>query len=447
VKREKPAPVSILDNVRVVDPSRNLDARGHLVCREGRILACAEGDLPAELRELGESERRDGTGRIVVPGLWDMRVHFREPGFEDRETIATGCAAAVAGGFTDVVTMPNTRPRCDTAGTLVLVRERGERAGMCRVHPAAAITLGLEGKAMCEYGDLVDAGAVAFTDDHRWVADGGIMRHAMEYSRALGVPVISHPEDHALSREGCMHEGPWSTRLGLPGLPTAAEVSAVARDIELARLTGAHLHVPHVSCRASVQLIRNAKSEGLRVSAETAPHLLCFTDADCSTYDTNFKMRPPLRSAGDQEALVEGLMDGTIDVIASDHAPHTVANKERSFAHAPFGVIGLETSFAACHDRLVRRGRMSLLRLVELMSTAPARIMGKPGGSLEPGRRADFTLIDVQESWVPRESDLRSKGRNCPWLGSPLTGRVLATYVEGNCVYELGSALQSTETS
>jgi dihydroorotase len=263
------------------------------------------------------------------------------------------------------------------------------------------------------------------------------MRHSMEYAAMLGAVVISHPEDPTLSGAGVMHEGAWSTRLGLAGVPAAAEVSACARDIELVRLTGAHLHVPHVSCRDTVELIRVAKAQGLRVTAETTPHHLDFTDADCRDYDTHFKVKPPLRSSFDQESLVQGLADGTIDCIASDHAPHTHTDKERTFAHAPFGVIGLESAFAVAHDRLVRRGPLSPLQLVELMSTRPAAIMGEEGGRLSPGGAADLVLLDLEESWVPQSEMLRSRGRNCPWLGRSLQGRVLATYLEGRCTFDL----------
>lgn len=423
----------IYENIRVVDPASGTDLVGHLAIAAGRIAAVGEGPAPAH----ATGERIDANGLVAVPGLFDLRSHFREPGFEDAETIQSGSAAAAAGGYTDVVAMPNTRPAADTPGAVLLVRERGDRAGLARLHPAAALTKGMEGLEMNEYGDLVDAGAVALTDDVHWVADSGLMRHAMEYSRLLGVPVISHPEDATLSRQGFMHEGSWSTRLGLRGLPAAAEVSAVARDIELARLTGASLHIPHVSSRASVQLIRAAREQGLPVTAETTPHHVCFTDADCRTYDTHFKMKPPVRSADDQAALVEALEDGTLSAISSDHAPHTVTAKERTFAHAPFGVIGLETAFAAAHDRLVVRGPLSLIRLIELMSTAPARILGKPPATLSTGSAADVAIIDPATEWVVDGETLQSRGRNCPWIGRSLTGRVVQTLLGGRETFSL----------
>lgn len=427
----------IVEGARVMDPSRDLDAEGHLVADDGEIVACGAGPVPTEL---GASDgpdilRLDARGLILSPGFWDLHVHFREPGQEDKETVATGSAAAAAGGFTHVVTMPNTDPVVDSAGTVALVRQRGVEAGLCRLMPSAAITVGLRSDALCEYDDLISAGAVAFTDDGRPVEDGALMRRALEYTRMLGVPVITHAEDLALSRGGSMNEGVWSTRLGIQGIPRAAEVVAVARDIELARLTGGRLHVAHVSCRESVELIRRAKDAGLAVTGETAPHFLDLTDADCAAYDARFKMNPPLREMEDQLVLIDALADGTLDVIATDHAPHTVAEKDRPFGEAPFGVIGLETSFAVSHDRLVHRGGMKLMRLIELMSTAGARIMGLPGGTLRPGVRADFTLIDTREHWTVREADLRSKGRNCPWLGHSLTGRVVATYLDGHPTY------------
>lgn len=423
----------IYENIRALDPGAGIDLVGHVVIDEGRIAALREGAAPPD----DGAERIDGTGLVMVPGFFDLRAHFREPGFEDAETLASGSAAAAAGGFTDAVAMPNTRPAADTPGAMILVRDRGARAGLARLHPAAALTRGMEGTTMNEYGDLVDAGAVALTDDARWVADSGLMRHAMEYSRMLGVPVISHPEDASLSRNGFMHEGSWSTRLGLQGLPAAAEVSAVARDIELARLTRAHLHVPHVTCRASVQLIRAAREQGVNVTAETTPHHITFTDADCRTYDTHFKMMPPLRGNDDQAALIEALEDGTISAIATDHAPHTVTAKERTFAHAPFGVIGLETAFSAAHDRLVLHGPLSLGALVELMSTAPARILGKEPATLSTGSPADLAILDPAAVWEVDGADLISKGRNCPWIGRSLTGRVVATLLGGRETFNL----------
>ncbi len=417
----------VIENVRVVDPSRGLDDTGHLVCEGGLILECDEGPAPSELVGKG-TDTIDARGLLLTPGLWDVHVHFREPGQEDKETIATGSSAAAAGGFTDVVTMPNTVPVVDTSGTVTFIVRKAQEAGLCSVHPTGAISAGLKSESMVEYGDLVDAGAVGFTDDGRPVEDGSLMRHAMEYSRILGVPIITHAEDLSLSAHGVMHEGSWSTRLGLRGIPYAAEVACIARDLELARLTGAHLHVAHVSSRRAVNLLRRAKEEGITVTAETAPHFLDLTDADCAEYDPRFKMNPPLRTVDDQEALVEALLDGTLDCIATDHAPHTPSEKNRPFAEAPFGVIGLETSFAVSHDRLVRRGPMDMAKLVELMSTAGARIMGLSGGSLAPGSRSDFTLIDPEETWTPQIKDLRSKGRNCPWLGHSLTGRVIATH-------------------
>ncbi len=422
----------IIEGVRILDPSRDLDAKGHLVVQEGKVTACDAGPAPEGGVDL---PRVDAKGLVVAPGFVDLHVHFREPGFEDKETIETGSAAAAAGGFTTVVTMPNTSPAVDTAAVVHLVRNKGLAAGQCRVLPAAAVTHNLEGKSMCQYGDMVDAGAVALTDDGQPVRDAGLFRHVLEYSRILGVPVITHAEDETLSAEGVMHEGKWSTRLGLKGIPAAAEVVGVARDIELARLSGARMHVAHVSSRGALELIRRAKDQGVAVTAETAPHFLDFTDADCATYDSRFKMRPPLRSMDDQQALVEALADGTLDCISSDHAPHTPNEKEQPFDLAPFGVVGLETAFAACHDRLVRRGSFSLLDLVRLMSLAPARIIGSEGGTLRPGAAADFTLIDTETSWMPRERDLLSKGRNCPWLGRSLTGRVQATYLAGRLTH------------
>ena len=420
------------ENIHVLDPAAGLDFTGHLVIADGEIESCGEGPAP-------DGDKTDATGLVAAPAFFDLRSHFREPGFEDAETLATGSAAAAAGGYTDVVVMPNTRPVADTPGAMHLVLDRGAKAGLARLHPAAALTQGMEGSVMNEFGDLVDAGAVALTDDADWIADSGLMRHAMEYSRMLHIPVISHPEDATLSRSGFMHEGSWSTRLGLRGLPAAAEVSAVARDIELSRLTGAHLHVPHVTCRASVQLIRAAREQGLNVTAETTAHHVTFTHADCRTYDTHFKMKPPLRSEDDRAALVEALVDGTISAISSDHAPHTETAKERTFAHAPFGVIGLETVFAAAHDALVVKGPLSLGRLIELMSTEPARILGRNPVTLSTGSAADVVILDPGASWVVDAGQLRSLGRNCPWNGRELTGRVVQTLLGGRETFSLNA--------
>lgn len=421
----------IYENIRVLDPGAGMDFTGHLVIEHGRIAAAGEG--PAQV----SGEKIDGTGLVAAPGFFDLRSHFREPGFEDAETLASGSEAAAAGGYTDVVVMPNTRPVADTPGAMLLVKQRGDEAGFARLHPAAALTQGMEGKIMNEYGDLVDSGAVALSDGATWVADSGLMRHAMEYSRMLGIPVMSHPEDASLSRQGFMHEGSWSTRLGLRGLPAAAEVSAVARDIELSRLTGCHLHIPHVTCRASVQLIRAAREQGVNVTAETTPHHVTFTDADCRTYDTHFKMKPPLRLADDRAALVGALEDGTISAISSDHAPHTVTDKERTFAHAPFGVIGLETAFAAAHEALVVNGPLSLDRLIELMSTEPARILGRTPVTLSTGSAADLVILDPAAQWVVEADTLRSRGRNCPWIGRTLTGRVRETLLGGRVTHSI----------
>jgi len=327
--------------------------------------------------------------------------------------------------------MPNTRPVNDNRAITEQMLARAAEVSGARLRVFGAVPVGADGARLTEMGDLREAGAMGVSDDGRCVMNAAVMRRAMEYTRMLGVPMVTHAEDLTLSRGGAMHEGQWSTRLGIRGIPYAAEVSCIARDIELARLSRAHLHVAHVSSAAGVELVRRAKADGLRVTAETAPHFLDFTDADCATYETRFKMNPPLRTMEDQVALVEGLADGTLDCIATDHAPHTATEKERPFGEAPFGVVGVETAFAASHDRLVRRGGMPLLRLLELMSTAPARIMGLPGGSLAPGQSADFTLIDLEQTWVPAERNLQGRSKNCPWLGRNLTGRVMATYLQG----------------
>jgi dihydroorotase len=372
---------------------------------------------------------------VLSPGLVDAHVHLREPGQEDKETIATGTAAAVKGGFTSVACMPNTSPPLDEPGRLYLVAERARRAGLARVHPVAAITLGLGGERLADLAALVEAGAVAFSDDGRPVMHAGLMRHALEYARDLGVPLVTHAEDLGLRGEGVMNEGAVATRLGLPGIPAACEVVAVERDLELAALTGAKLHVAHVSAAGSVEALARAKAKGIAATGETAPHYFALTDEACDGYDTNAKMNPPLRTAADREAVIQALADGTLDLVATDHAPHTPREKEAEFSAAPFGVVGLETALGVVLSHLVVPGRMSLVEALRRMTTAPRALLGLPD-PLAPGREADLVAFDPDAIWRVDKRTFASKGRNTPFDGRELHGRVLGTWVAGRRVFD-----------
>jgi dihydroorotase len=376
----------------------------------------------------------------------DAHVHLREPGQEDKETIATGTLAAVRGGFTSVACMPNTQPVLDEPGRLYLVAERARRSGLARVHPIAAITLGLAGERLSDLAALAEAGAVAFSDDGRPVMHAGLMRHALEYARDLGLPLVTHAEDLGLRGEGVMNEGATATRLGLTGIPAACEVVAVERDLELAALTGSRLHVAHVSAAGSVEALARAKARGTLATGETAPHYLALTDEACDGYDTNAKMNPPLRSAADREAVVVALAQGTIDLVATDHAPHTPREKESEFAAAPFGVVGLETALGVVVTHLVQTGRMSLVEAIRRLTTAPRALLGLPD-PLVPGREADLVAFDPAAIWRVNASAFASKGRNTPFDGHELTGHVLGTWVAGRRVHDAASDLPAGRTS
>jgi dihydroorotase len=372
----------------------------------------------------------------VVPGFVDLHGHLREPGQEYKEDIASGGRAAVAGGFSAVACMANTQPPNDDPAVTEYVLDRARQASPARIYPVAAATRGLAGEVMTEMSALVDGGVVAFSDDGRTIADGGVMRRVLEYSTLVRVPVIVHAEDRTLVRDGVVNEGPVSTRLGLPGNPAAAEVVQVARDLLLAELTGAHLHVAHVSTAGAVALIRAARERGVHVTAEATPHHLTLTDEATLGYDTNTKMAPPLRGASDVSACRAGLADGAIDAIATDHAPHAVHEKDVEFTAAPPGVIGLETAVAVTLE-LVRAGDLAPLEWVRRLSTNPARILRRPGGSLAPGSPADVAVIDPARRWTYDPAKGFSKSHNSPWAGRALEGRVVATLVGGRLVYDV----------
>ncbi len=419
----------LIKGALVVDPAQALEAPMDLLLVDGKIaLLAPPGSIPAEGRRVVSAR-----GLVLTPGLIDMHVHLREPGEEYKETIATGTRAAAQGGFTAVAAMPNTSPVNDTAAVSRYIREQAAAAGLARVYPVAAISMGLRGESLSEFGDQKEAGAVAVYDDGRPVMNSMLMRRALEYGRTFALPVISHSEDLELRGAGLMHEGLVSLTLGLKGIPAAVEEVMVFRDLALAGLTGAHLHIAHVSTAGAVELIRRAKAAGLKVSAETAPHYFSLTDAAVGGYDTNAKVNPPLRGAADLAAVKEGLRDGALDAIASDHAPHSSLEKDREFEAAAFGLIGLETSLGLSL-KLVHEGVLSLSQLIAKMSLNPARILGLAGGSLAVGAPADLTLIDLNREWTVDVGQFASKSRNCPFHGWTLKGRAVMTLVGGKIV-------------
>jgi dihydroorotase len=415
---------------RVIDPATGRDETADVLLAGGKVEAVGQG-----LGTPDGAETIDASGLVVAPGFIDLHTHLREPGQEDLETIATGAMSAVAGGFTAVCAMPNTDPVCDNQGVVGFVVSQAQRAGKARVYPIGAISLGQKGQQLAEFGELVGAGAVAVSDDGHPVMSSHLMRTALEYARVFGIPVADHCEEMSLAEGGAMHEGIVSTRLGLKGIPSAAEEIMVARDILLAELTGGHVHLCHMSTRGSVALIRRAKENGVWVTAEACPHHFTLTHEACEGYNTNAKMNPPLREDADREAIREALRDGTIDAIATDHAPHHYDAKEREFDQAPNGIIGLETAFPLANAELVASGLLTLPQLVERMSTVPARIFGLPGGSLARGAPADVVVIDPEVEWTVDPAAFHSKSHNTPFGGRPVRGRAVATIVRGQIVF------------
>ncbi|HET7791473.1 MAG TPA: dihydroorotase [Gemmatimonadales bacterium] len=424
----------LLAGGRVIDPSRGLDQTADVLLQDGKITA-----VGSNLGRPDGVEVRSVAGRVVAPGLVDIHVHLREPGNEDVETVATGARAAAAGGFTAICAMPNTDPVTDNQAAVGFVVRQGVRAGFARVHPIGAVSVGQRGEKLAEFGEMVGAGAVAVSDDGKPVYSSHLMRTALEYAHTFGIPVADHCEEPTLASGGVMHEGLVSSRLGLKGIPSAAEEIMVARDILLAELTGGHVHLCHMSTRGSVELIRRAKERGLAVSAEVTPHHFTLTDHACEEYDTHAKMNPPLREAGDVAALRSALKEGVIDCIASDHAPHAYDAKEAAFDDAPFGIVGLETAFGIAHTELVRGGVLSLPALIERMSTAPAKLFHLAGGTLAPGAPADVVVLDLDDEWTVAPERFFSKSRNSPFSGRRLTGRAVLTLVAGKPVHEGGS--------
>ncbi len=420
----------LIRNGTIIDPSQALEGRRDLLISQGRVAAIDEKI------EVEEVEILDAAGLIVVPGFIDLHVHLREPGFEYKETIETGARSAIAGGFTAVCCMPNTNPVNDNSSVTDFIVEKGRAAALARVYPIGAITHGSKGKELAEIGEMKRAGIVAISDDGRPVCDAGLMRRAMEYARDFDLPVVDHCEECCLAQEWAMHEGEYSALLGLKGLSGAAEDLQVSRDIQLAELTGARVHIAHISTARSVDFVRQAKNRGLPVTCEVTPHHFTLTDAEVyhRRYDTNTKMAPPLRSEVDLEAVIEGLRDGTIDAIATDHAPHHANEKMLEFDKAPNGIIGLETVIPLTLDRLVHRGVITMARMVELLSSNPAIIFRLAGGTLRVGAIADLTIFDPEKTVKIDAGKFQSKSRNTPYHGWELKGAVVATIVGGKII-------------
>jgi dihydroorotase len=420
----------LLKGARVVDPANGIDELRDVLIDEGVIAQVATG-----IRAETGDDAIDCDGMIVAPGFVDMHVHLREPGREDKETIETGGQAAAAGGFTSVACMPNTQPVNDDQSVTEFITAQARRKSPVRVYPIGAITKGLKGEELSEIGELVRLGCVAISDDGRPVASGFMMRKALEYARMFGIPVINHAQDLSLADGGVMNEGFYSTVLGLRGMNPAAEETMIFRDILLAELARSRLHVPHISTARSIDLVREARSRGVDVTCEVTPHHFTLTDDAVCGYDTNTKMNPPLRSQEDRAAIVAGIRDGTIDAVASDHAPHCQEEKEVEYDLAPFGVVGLETSVALGLDRLVGPGHISLKRFVELWSTNPARILKLPAGTLSPGAAGDVTVLSTARETTVDPASFRSKSRNTPFAGWTLKGAVMTTIVGGRIVF------------
>jgi dihydroorotase len=429
-------PALLLRGGRIVDPANNRDGPFDILIEDGLIKAI-DSNLPVA----PGIPVLDASGLIVTPGLIDIHVHLREPGYEHKETILSGAEAAAAGGFTAVACMANTSPVVDTPEVVTSICERAASAPV-HVYPIAAVTRSLLGQELTPVEDLRSTGAIAFSDDGMFVADPVLMREALSRAKTLEAPVITHPEIRELTRGGVMNEGPVAATLGVRGMPKIAEEIAIYRDIALAAETGAHLHIAHVSTEEGVALIRRAKACGIHVTAEVTPHHLTLTDEAVAVHGADAKMSPPLRAASDIESLIAGLCDGTIDVVATDHAPHAPFEKAKGLVEAPFGIIGLETAVGLILTHLVHPGLLSLPRMVEVMSVVPTKILGIPGGRIDIGVPADLTLIDPDLTWTVAGADLRSKSRNTPYIGATLKGRVSGTIVNGRVVYEQFVSIQ-----
>ena len=428
-------PTLLIKNGRIVDPANQRDEKGDVLVADGKI-----AEIGKAIRTQAD-EVMDAAGKVVVPGFVDMHVHLREPGREDKESIASGTRAAAAGGFTSVCPMPNTDPVCDTAQGLQFLRSRARENAVVNVFPIAAVTKGQKGENITEFGDLVYYGALAFSDDGHSIMNAEIMRRALEYTSMFNVPILDHCEDINLSEGGQMRSGHMAMKLGLKGIPRAANSCQVARDMDLAHYTGGRVHICHVSVREELDHIATAKAKGVKVTCEVTPHHLTLTDNCLETYDTNFKMSPPLGPEDDRQALLEGLRNGTIDCIATDHAPHTDVEKDRVMSEAPFGVIGLESAFPVLYTDLVLKKEIELAALIEKMTVAPARILRIPKGTLGAGEDADITILELDTEFTLDAAKFFSRSRNCPFAGRKLRGRAWATVVGGRVVFQDGKML------
>ncbi|MEP6937223.1 MAG: dihydroorotase [Chthoniobacterales bacterium] len=428
--RALPMSGTIIRNGRIIDPANGRDEVGDLSIVDGRIAGDHE--------RRGDVQEIDGSGLIVAPGLIDMHVHLREPGFSWKETIESGARAAAAGGFTTIVCMPNTSPAADTPSTIAWIKDRAIEKACVNVLPTGAISKNLAGEELAPIGSLAQAGVVAITDDGHCVQNHELMRRAVEYARMIGVPVLDHCQDYSLVGHGVVHEGYWSTLLGLPGWPAAGEEVIVMRNILLAELCEHHIHCQHISSAGSVRLLREARARGVKISGEVCPHHLALTDEAIQNFDTNFKMNPPLRSENDVNALLEGIADGTLTILASDHAPHANFEKEVEFDAAPFGIVGLETELGLFLDLLVhKRSTIVLPRLIEMLTVNPARLLNLAAGTLSAGVPADVTLIDPELVWTVNAAQFESVSRNTPFDGWELKGRAVRTIVGGGTVWKL----------
>jgi len=434
IDTNQPTPSLLIKNGRVLDPSNNIDKQLSVAVKDGVIMYIGEG-VPDGFTP---DKTIDASGQRVVPGLMDMHVHLREPGREDKETIATGTCAAAAGGFTAVACMPNTTPVLDEESKIRYVVQRGENCP-CRIYPIGAITKNQQGEELAPFEEMIVAGARGFSDDGRSVANARMMRNAFNYSKSFNIPLISHCEEPTLSKNGVMNESVMSTRLGLRGISSISEEIIVSRDTMIAEYTQTKIHIAHVSTAGSVRIIRHAKERGVKVTAETAPHYFILSDEDLITYDTNKKMNPPLRTPRDREAIIEGLKDGTLDVIATDHAPHTIEDKDVEFSAAAFGVIGLETSIGASITYLINKKLISPLELIAKMSVNPNKILSTNGGTLGKGAPADITLIDPHVEWKVQPEYFFSKGINSAFKDMTLKGCATMTILDGRIVFERNS--------
>lgn len=424
-----------IKNGRVIDPGNDRDESGDLFIAEGKIV-----DRPSKA-SLERATQIDASGLVVCPGLVDLHVHFRVPGQTHKETILTGTQAAAAGGFTSVVCMPNTNPPADTAGTIQFIKDAVGREALVNVFPTGCITVGSDGERLSPTGSLRDAGVVAISDGGRCVQNNGLMRRAVEYAHMFGIPVIDHCQDYSLSADGVINEGFMSTKLGLRGSPTEAEDIMVSRNVILSAKTGARIHLQHITSKNAVDIIRRAKSRGVNITAEATPHHMSFSDTEIGSFDTNFKMNPPLRSEADRAAILEALTDGSIDCIATGHAPHTDYEKDVEFDNAPFGIIGLETALSVALDQLYHPKRLSLSDTLSLLTNRPSEILQLKKGNLSLGADGDVVILDPNLEWTPQSESFHSKSANSPWIGRPLKGRTVKTFVSGKLIYEDGRIL------